>query len=212
MPISNKIIEEVVAETAGADVIPLVKLLKNKKNVSEFKLAEALKIEINQARNMLYRLYNANLVSFVRKKDKKKGWYIYYWTFDLKRVKYLAKILKRKRLEELKEKLEEEKSSQFFICPNKCVRLDFDHAMSFEFRCPECGAIVQQEDNTERIKKLEEEIKKLEEEIKEEEKKEKEKLKKIKKRKVVKKVKKKKARQTKRKTAKKTAKRRKRKR
>ncbi|MBW2979538.1 transcription factor E [Candidatus Woesearchaeota archaeon] len=194
MTISNKIIEEVITETAGADVLPLVKLLKNKKNVSEFKLAEALKIEINQARNMLYRLYNANLVSFVRKKDKKKGWYIYYWTFDLKRVKYLAKIIKRKRLEELKEKLAQEKSSQFFVCPNKCVRLDFDHAMSFEFKCPECGAIVQQEDNTEKIKKLEAEIKKLEEEIKQEEKKEKIKLRRIKKRKPkkAKKVKKKK--------------------
>jgi len=211
MPLSNKIIEKVVAETAGADVIPLVKLLKNKKNVSEFKLAEALKIEINQARNMLYRLYNVNLVSFVRKKDKKKGWYIYYWTFDLKRVKYLAKVLKRKRLEELKEKLEKEKSSQFFVCPNKCVRLDFDHAMSFEFKCPECGTIVQQEDNTERIRKLETEIKKLEEEIKQEEKKEKAKLKKIKRRKPTKKakkVKKKKPRQEKRKPSKKKRKKR----
>ncbi len=203
MSLSNKIIEKVVAETAGADVIPLVKLLKNKKNVSEFKLAEALKIEINQARNMLYRLYNVNLVSFVRKKDKKKGWYIYYWTFDLKRVKYLAKILKRKRLEELKEKLAQEKSSQFFVCPNKCVRLDFDHAMSFEFKCPECGSIVQQEDNTEKIKKLEAEIKKLEGEIKQEEKKERIKLRRIKKRKPkkVKKTKKKKEKRVKRKSA-----------
>ena len=64
MKLSNKIIEEVVSEVAGEDVVPLVKALKNRKNVSEFKLAENIKEEVNRTRNMLYRLYDANLVSF----------------------------------------------------------------------------------------------------------------------------------------------------
>ena len=72
MRISNKIIEEVVSEVAGADVVSLVVALKNKKNISEFKLAEDLKREVNEVRNMLYRLYNFNLVSFIRKKDNSK--------------------------------------------------------------------------------------------------------------------------------------------
>lgn len=76
--LTPKLIESVVGEVAGPDVIPLVKALKNKKNVSEFVIADEIDIEINATRNMLYRLYNANLVSFTRKKDKKKGWYIYY--------------------------------------------------------------------------------------------------------------------------------------
>jgi transcription initiation factor TFIIE subunit alpha len=164
--LTTKLIEDVVAEVAGEDVVPLVKLLKNKKNISEFKLADSAKQEINSVRNMLYRLYNVNLVSFIRKKDKKKGWYIYYWTFESKKVKYLLRKLKERQLQKLKTRLEREKQSQFYICPNKCARLDFDQSMNFEFKCPECGEIIQQEDNTQKIKKIEEDIKALEKELK----------------------------------------------
>jgi len=166
MKITNKVVEEVISEVAGTDVLPLVKYLKNKKNISEFKIAEALKKEVNETRNMLYRLYEANLVSFTRKKDKQKGWYIYYWTFNKKRIKDLVINLKKKKLEILTERLKREKSSQFFLCKNKCMRLDFDQASNFNFKCPECGSLLILEDNKEKIKKIEEEIKKLKKELK----------------------------------------------
>jgi transcription initiation factor TFIIE subunit alpha len=165
MKLSNKLVEDVVKSVAGEDVFPLVKLLKNKKNVSEFKLAESMKLEINVTRNMLYRLYHANLVSFIRRKDKKKGWYIYYWTFKLKQVKHLAMTLKKAKLEKLHDRLSREKESSFFVCPNTCMRLDFEQAVGFEFKCPECATIMQQESNEDKIKQLQDEIKVLEKEI-----------------------------------------------
>ncbi|MFC1728510.1 hypothetical protein ACFLZ7_03540 [Nanoarchaeota archaeon] len=166
MKYSNKVVEEVVQEVAGEDVIPLVNALKNRKNVSEFKLAEDIKEEINTTRNMLYRLYDANLVSFTRKKDKKKGWYIYYWTFNMKRIKYLFKNLKKARLEMLKERLGREKNNYFFSCENKCMRLDFEQATEFEFKCPECGNLMNEESNIEKIETIEKEIKQLEKDVK----------------------------------------------
>lgn len=166
MRLSNKIIEQVITEVAGEDVLPLVKALKNKKNISEFKLAEQIKQEVNTTRNMLYRLFDANLVSFIRRKDKKKGWYIYYWTFETKKIKYLFQKIKKQKIERLKERLEREKSSSFFECEHKCIRLDFDQATNFEFKCPECGEILYQQDNSEKIQELEKEIKELEKEIK----------------------------------------------
>ena len=147
MKLSNKIIETTVKEVAGEDVLPLVQYIKNKKNVSEFKIAEALKIEVNIIRNMLYKLYHANLVSFIRKKDKKKGWYIYYWTFNAKRIKFLMEDLKEKKLEKLKDRLEREKNNFFFVCTKKCMRVDFEQASDFGFKCPECGELLVQEDN-----------------------------------------------------------------
>lgn len=166
MRITNKVVEEVVAEVAGEDVVPLVKTLYNRKNVSEFKLAERVGKEINQARNMLYRLYHANLVSFIRRKDKKKGWYIYYWTFKPEGVRPLLKNIRKKQLDKLKDRLKKETGSQFYICSNKCVRLDFEGATEFEFKCPECGELVNQENNTQRISDLKKEIEKLEKELK----------------------------------------------
>ena len=167
MRLSNKLIEDVVRQVAGPDVLPLVQALKNKTNVSEFKLAESIKQEINITRNMLYRLYHANLVSFIRRKDKQKGWYIYYWTFKPNRVQPLMKDLKRQRIERLKERLLREKGEHFFTCKDKCMRLSFDQATDYNYKCPECGGLMHQEDNEEKIVKITKEISVLEEELQE---------------------------------------------
>jgi transcription initiation factor TFIIE subunit alpha len=168
--ISKKLTEDVISEVAGADVLPLIDAIKNQKNVSEFKLAQIIKREVNDTRNMLYRLFNANLVTFIRKKDKIKGWYIYYWTFNPKRVLELEKSLRIKKLEKLRERLSREKSNHFFICKNKCIRLDFEQAIDFEFKCPECNEIMNQEENKDIITQIEKEINTLEKEILKEEK------------------------------------------
>jgi transcription initiation factor TFIIE subunit alpha len=167
MKISNKLIEEVVTQVSGEDVVPLVNFLKNKKNISEFKLADAIKKEVNTTRNMLYRLHDSNLVSFTRKKDKKKGWYIYYWTFDTKGIKYLYKSLKKKRMDKLKERLEREKLAQFYACEDKCIRLDFDQSMNFGFKCPECGKLLNLEDTKSILDEVVKELKSIEKELKE---------------------------------------------
>ncbi|MBT7903426.1 hypothetical protein HN587_06200 [Candidatus Woesearchaeota archaeon] len=165
MKLSNKLIEDVVTEVAGQDVLPLIKLIKNKKNVSEFKLAENLELEVNFVRNMLYRLYHANLVSFTRRKDKKKGWYIYYWTFRTKQIKHLAITLKKQKVDRLKDRLNREQDSHFFICKNSCMRLDFETSMNFGFKCPECGELMEQQDNVAKIKEIKDEVELLEKEL-----------------------------------------------
>ncbi len=161
MKMSNKTTEDVVLEIAGPDVLPLVRYLRDKKNVSEFKLAEIVKQEVNTVRNMLYRLYHANLVTFVKKKKKKKGWYIYYWTFNGKQIKHLLVDLKKKKLEKLLDRLGREKSTQFYVCGNRCMRLEFERAAEYSYKCPECGDLVYQEDNAEKIRQIEDEIKSL---------------------------------------------------
>ena len=164
--VTSKIVEEIVSEVAGEDVLPLVRALRNKSNVSEFKLADSIKKEINLTRNMLYRLYDNNLVSFIRKKDKKKGWYIYYWTFNQRRVKDLVSGIKKRKLERLNERLQREKTTQFYICSSKCVRLDFEQSHDFNFKCPECGQLLDLEDNSKKIRELEADLARLEKELK----------------------------------------------
>lgn len=164
--LTPKLIETVVQEVAGPDVVPLVKFLKNKKNVSEFVIADEIDVEINATRNMLYRLYNANLVAFTRKKDKKKGWYIYYWTFNPGRVKDLFVDLKVKRMDMIRERLERERNSHFFVCPDRCIRLDFEQATDFGFKCPECGKLLSEDDNSKKKTDLEKELAILEKDLK----------------------------------------------
>jgi len=164
--VTNQLVEKIVIEVVGEEAIPIIRYLKGKTNISEFKIAEAVKEEIHKTRNILYRLLENNLVSFKRKKDKKKGWYIYYWTFNQKRVKDLISSQKKKRLLKLKERIEREKEGNFFVCRNKCIRLNFDQATDFSFKCPECGSVLDQENNAHVIESIDKEIKGLEKELK----------------------------------------------
>ncbi len=164
MAITNKLIDETIIEISGEDVMPVVKFLRNRKNISEFKIAEKVNLEVNQTRNILYRLHQHNLVTYNRKKDRIKGWYISYWTLNLKRIKYILSNMNKEKLSTLKNKLkkEEENEGSFFLCPNICARLDFDKATEFEFKCPECGSLLNQQDNSKTIDNLRKKIKELE--------------------------------------------------
>jgi transcription initiation factor TFIIE subunit alpha len=165
MRLTKKKVDEILTVILTEEGLPLVDQLWGRQNVSEFDLAKKTKKDIKVIRKMLYLLYNHNLVSFTRKKDKQKGWYIYYWTLLPEHIKF--NYLKRKRhlLEQLEARLDEEQKELFFVCPSTCVRLNFDQAMDFEFHCPECGDLIIQDDSEKHITALEKQIKTLKQEL-----------------------------------------------
>jgi len=166
--ITKKMITEVVSEAVGEDSLKVVFYLKSRNDISEFKIADDTKIEIHSVRNILYRLHNEHLVTYRRKKDREKGWYISYWTFNQKRIGELTIILKKRKLEKFKERLEKEEINKgnYYMCPNTCVRMDFYTATENDFKCPECGSLLNQQDNDRTIDGLKSSIKKLEKDLK----------------------------------------------
>jgi transcription initiation factor TFIIE subunit alpha len=164
MRLTNKMVNETIIEAVGEEALPIVEFLKNKKNISEFIIAEKTGIEVHGVRNILYKLQRYNLATYRRKKDSKKGYYISYWTFFPKRVKDVIEEIRLQKLDRLKERLIKEESNKncFFICKNTCVRLDFEQATNVEFKCPECGSLMVQQDNTRTIDYLKEQIKEIE--------------------------------------------------
>lgn len=165
MRLTKEVAEELVKEVAGEDTVKLVELLKDQENISEFKLAEKLRLTVNTVRNMLYRLQAHNLVTSTRKKDKKKGWYIYYWTFNTPQAKSLIRVVKQRKLDHLKDRLRTEIQESFYICPQKCVRFKMENAMEYDFKCPECGNVLQEENNIDFIAKIKNTITELEGEL-----------------------------------------------
>lgn len=165
MRLTRKKVDEIIGRILGEEGLSLVKLLYGKENISEFDLAKRAKKDIKVIRRMLYVLYNNNLVGFSRKKDKEKGWYIYYWTILLENIKFLYYKKKRELLVRLEEQLEKEEKELFFVCPNNCVRLNFDEGMDFEFHCPECGELIAQDNSERKIIFLKKEIKSIKEEF-----------------------------------------------
>jgi len=164
MRLTNQIVHNAMLELVGEDAIPLVNFLKNRRDISEFIISEKTKTEIHIVRNVLYRMEALNLAKYKRRKNKEKGYYISYWTLNLNRIKDLLKKLEDEKLAKLKERLEKEEKNKnnFFICSKMCTRLDFEQATNFSFRCPECGSLLHQQDNTKTIEHLKQKIRELE--------------------------------------------------
>ncbi len=158
----KKLTEEVVSELVGEHAMPIIEFLKGKTKISEFIIAEELDLEINETRNILYKLLEHNIVSFLRKKDRIKGWYICYWDFNEHMVPHLHRKLNLQKLEKMRDRLTSEEGGTFFMCKNACVRMDFDKSMEFEFKCVECGSIMHQQDNSRTVEFLKDKIKELE--------------------------------------------------
>ena len=106
--LTNKKVYEIVEHVAGPDAVKIVKYLADRKNISEFVIAEKTKLDMQSTRNILYRLNNYNIGTYIRKKDRQKGWYISYWTFNRKRVKDIILKMQRDHLEKLHEQLRKE--------------------------------------------------------------------------------------------------------
>ena len=163
---SQRHIQKIVVETVGEEAMPIVKYLIGKKDISEFQIAKAINLEVGFIRHVLYKLQNNNLVTYFRKKDKIKGWYISYWTFNHQGVLDLSVSLKKHKIAQLKERLakEEKNKGLFYICPKFCVRSSFEEAVESGFKCDECGSSIEHQDNEKTIERIRETITSLESE------------------------------------------------
>lgn len=185
----NKFLKDVVVVVVGKQAEDIADLLESKKHVNEFIIAKKLGITINQTRNILYKLSDYGLVSSIRKKDKKKGWYTYFWKIEtLKALEFLKGIIDKK-ISEVANQMKSREIKTFYICERCNIELTEENALFNDFTCNECGGIFTLRDNTKVIKdfkrnldRLEKEKSLLEEEIqKEMEKYEKQRIKDLKK-------------------------------
>lgn len=159
MNLNQEKIDRLVSQIAGEEAIQLVQtIIEGKENVSEFVIAEKLNLPINLIRNILYKLQERNLVTSTRKKDKRKGWYIYYWTFHAGEAEILMSILKKDRIENLEKRLQIESETEYFVCTRECMRMNFHNALEQGFKCPECKSSLKQVDNSNKIKAIQKEI------------------------------------------------------
>jgi len=160
-----RLLKDLVIHVAGKNTETVIDILSSEKPVNEFKIADKLKLTINQARNILYKLYNQNIVAFARKKDEKKGWYIYSWILNVPKSLERLRAYKGKELDSLNHLLNSRENKRFYHCPNECMEFNEESAMLHHFTCPECGAILQLSSSEELTKELKGKIDKVNKEI-----------------------------------------------
>ncbi len=161
-----KLLQDLVDEMAGMGSGRIVEILFGKKDVNEFVIAKKMNLTINQVRNILYKLSAEGLVTFVRKKDKRKGWYIYYWT--LKTEKCLVKLEQAllKKIDDLKHGLGNRELNRYYVCKSCGIEVTEEKALEHGFTCEECAEVYELSDNRNPIRDLKAKITKTEKDLK----------------------------------------------
>ena len=161
----KKFLKDVVVITVGKQAEEIAELLHNKIPVNEFIIAKKLNVTINQTRNILYKLSDYGLVSSIRKKDKKKGWYTYFWKIEvLKTLEFLKNIL-RKNMDQLKNQLKSMELKEFYVCERCNIEFNEESALAYDFTCNECGDIFSVKDKSKDIKMFKKDLARLEREL-----------------------------------------------
>lgn len=156
----EELIGELISRVAG-EIGAILYSLGIKGEFTDDQLALELGIEINEIRKALFAMYELGLAEYRRKKDDETGWMEYYWKLNYEKSRLILKRELEKTKEKLLKKLEAERNAIYYICPNMCIKVSYDEAISMNFVCPRCQSSLQFLDCSSAIAKIEEEIKNI---------------------------------------------------
>jgi|TARA_B100000315_G_scaffold56566_1_gene50906 transcription initiation factor TFIIE subunit alpha len=123
----------------GEEYIRVARALLNSENATDEEIASATGLKINAVRRTLYDLFGKSLITGVRVRDLKRGWFVYRWRAQRDQVDGFINGQKKKALNRLQKRLDYEKTHEFYSCGKpECRKLTFEEAIEVFFKCPEC--------------------------------------------------------------------------
>ena len=132
----------------GDEYLKVARSLIKAQDATDEEIASYTGLRINMVRKVLYDLFGKALITGVRVKDERKGWFVYRWRSRRDEVENFIEKQKQKIADRLQQRLDYENSSQFYHCGNDdCQRLTFEDALEESFKCPSCGAILDHKKN-----------------------------------------------------------------
>lgn len=161
----QKFLKDAVSSVVGKPADEVVDLLDGKKYTNEFLIAKKLDLTINQTRNILYKISDHGLVSFIRKKDKRKGWYTYFWKLEIMKCLEFLRANILKKMEQIQFQIKSRESKEFYECTSCNIEYSEETALVNNFTCNECGNIVSRKDNSPVVKDYNRELEKLKREL-----------------------------------------------
>ena len=161
----DKFLKEVFALTAGKQAESLVDILAGKKYINEFLIAKKLNLTINQTRNILYKISDSGLVSFIRKKDKRKGWYTYFWKIEIMKCLEFLKADITKKIDQIHHQIKSRETKEYYSCNTCTIEFNEENALLHDFACNECGGILSRKDNSGIIKEYNKNLERLKKQV-----------------------------------------------
>ena len=142
----NENLIQILQEIGGEHCVDISGELYNipDPEITDDELAEICGIKLNIVRKILYILYENKLSEFRKVRDRKSGWFIYYWHENFANVKELIKLKQEQVLEKLNARLEYEENNVFYKCENEsCGHVaTFNEASDENFKCLKCGGML----------------------------------------------------------------------
>lgn len=150
----------------GPDYVRVARALLNNENATDEEIASATGLKIKTVRKSLYDLFGRSLITGVRVRDPKRGWFVYRWKAQRDQTDGFIRTQRRKVLNRLKQRLEYEDMHEFYHCSTStCQPRTFEDAMENFFKCPTCSKPLNRLDNAELKSALKWKINQLEEEL-----------------------------------------------
>ena len=162
--LSDPVIQKYLHELVGPTGMPVAAAPPDGE-VTDEELAEELGLELNDVRRALFILYENDLASYRRVRDEDSGWLTYLWTFEYENIPENLEEEMHRLLDALEERLEYERTHEFYLSEPAGIRFEFSEAMEFDFQCPETGAPLEPMDNDDLVEATERRIEELQGEL-----------------------------------------------
>ena len=134
---------KISAMIGGDEYLKVARSLLKAEDATDEEIASSTGLRINMVRKILYDLFGKSLITGIRVKDERKGWFVYRWRSRRDEVENFIENQKKKISERLQQRLDYESSSDFYHCGNEdCPRTTFENALEARFKCTSCGKIL----------------------------------------------------------------------
>ncbi len=139
---------KIAAMIGGDEYLKVARSLLKAQDATDEEIASSTGLRINMVRRVLYDLFGKSLITGIRVKDERKGWFVYRWRSRREEVENFIENQKKKIADRLQQRLDYENSSDFYHCGNEdCPRVTFEDALEAMFKCPSCGKVVNLKNN-----------------------------------------------------------------
>ena len=162
--LEDPVIQKYLNELVGPKGMPVAAAPPDGE-VTDEELAERLGLELNDVRRALFILYENDLAAYRRVRDEDSGWLTYLWTFEYENIPENLEEEMYRLFEALEERLEYERTHEFYLSEAAGIRFEFSEAMEFDFQCPETGAPLEPMENDDLVEATERRIDELRNEL-----------------------------------------------